>query len=185
MIQINLSSSQRARRVKLQKEDTGEGRQIILLLVLPVVALAVVGLMWVLQDRRRVTLQQEEVRLATELVTLRAKVKQVEHFERDKKEVEDKIKILLQLKTNQAIPVHILDELNRSLPDRVWFTSIVEQGGAITLQGKGITNNEIVDLINTLKKSYLFTDVEIIESRQVIEERIPVYTFQLKWNLKV
>jgi type IV pilus assembly protein PilN len=78
-----------------------------------------------------------------------------------------------------------LDELSRSLPDRVWLTSLVEQSGKVDLEGKAVTNAEIVDFINNLKASRYIREILLIESRQVTEDGVPVYNFKLKCMLVV
>jgi type IV pilus assembly protein PilN len=95
--------------------------------------------------------------------------------------LEEKNRIIGQLKKNQSGPVHLLDELSRNLPDRVWLLAMSEQGGKIDLEGRAITNSDIVDFVNNLKRSPFFKDIQIIESRQSSdnEKKISLYNFKL------
>jgi type IV pilus assembly protein PilN len=78
-----------------------------------------------------------------------------------------------------------LDDLSQSLPDRVWLTSLLEQSGKVELEGKAVTNAEIVEFINNLKASRHIREILLIESRQVTENGVPVYNFKLKCTLVV
>mgnify|MGYP002336348879 CR=1 FL=1 len=76
-----------------------------------------------------------------------------------------------------------MDQISRSLPEKVWLMNVNEQNGTIDLEGRATTNSEIVDFINNLKKSALFKDVQILESIQNMEGTISIYTFKLRWSL--
>jgi type IV pilus assembly protein PilN len=125
----------------------------------------------------------QTVTLEKDLAALKVKVKEVEDYEKNKKNFEEKIGIIEQLRKNQSGPVHLLEEISRSLPDRVWLTSLTEQGGKIDLEGKAVTNAEIVDFINNLKTSRYISEIQLIESRQTAEGGIPVYNFKLKCTM--
>src|SRR3989338_2661015 len=129
------------------------------------------------------TLTQQTVTLNQELAALKVKVKEVEDFEKNKKTFEEKIGVIEQLRKNQSGPVHLLEEISRSLPDRVWLIALSEQGGKIDLEGKAVTNAEIVDFINNLKTSRYMSEIQLIESRQTAEGGIPVYAFKLKCTM--
>ncbi len=180
MIKINLLSSQKAK--KTRKKIEIQSQLIGASVVLSVVILGC-GYVWMVLGERVDHLQSEKAKLTAELGVLKTKVKEVENYERDKKIVEEKINVIEQLRKNQSIPVLLLDEVSKSLPQRVWLVSLIEQGGTVDLDGKATTNSEIVDFINNLKKSSLFKDVQILESRQSMEGVISIYSFKLKWAI--
>lgn len=180
MIHINLLSTQKVKKTK--KKIEFQSQLIGAAAVIAVVVLLLGYGAWILFSRVD-SLQAERAALVTELGALQMKVKEVENFERDKKVVQEKIKVIEQLRKNQSIPVHLLDEISKSLPERVWLSNLAEQNGTIDLEGKATTNSEIVDFINNLKKSFLFRDVQILESRQHSEGTISVYSFKLKWSI--
>ncbi len=182
MIKINLLSIQRARKKK--KASTVQS-QWILAGVLFFGLLGSLGYAWVYLTQTVDRLRVEKVKLTDELAMLKGQVKEVENFEHDKKAVEEKIGVIQQLQRNQTIPIRLLAEISERLPDRVWLISLAEQNNQISLEGKATGNGEIVDFINALKKSTFFENIEIEESRQVVEASIPVYTFKLKWRIRV
>lgn len=182
MIKINLLSSQKSKKTRKKIEIQSQ-------LILASVALSVVfliwGYVWILLNEKVDHLQSDKAKLNAELSVLKVKVKEVENYERDKKVVEEKIKIIEQLRKNQSVPVLLLDEVSRSLPERVWLVGLTEQSGTVDLDGKATTNSEIVDFINNLKKSSLFKNIQILESRQSAEGSISVYSFKLKWSIVI
>lgn len=180
MIKINLLKPERAKRTK--KRGSLEPQMIWIGLGSVVLIIAwYIG--WSLLNKKVERLQAEETHLSTELASLKAQVKEVENFEEDRKKVKEKIQIIQQLRKNQAIPVYLLDEISKRLPNRVWLVSLSEQDGTINLSGKAITNNEIVDFIDNLKNVSSFKNVQIVESRQGKETDITVYSFRLKWSI--
>jgi type IV pilus assembly protein PilN len=180
MIRINLLPTQKAKKGKKKVEIQS---QLILASAVLSVLFLILGYSWISLNEKVDNLTTEKTKLTTELGVLKTKVKEVENYERDKKAVEEKIGIIEQLRKNQSIPVLLLDQISRSLPEKVWLLNLNQQNGVIDLEGRATTNSEIVDFINNLKKSPLFKDVQIVESIQNMEGAISIYTFKLKWSL--
>src|SRR5205085_360766 len=119
-----------------------------------------------------------------ELEALQKKVQEVEDLEKKKRLLEDKNRIIEQLRKNQGGPVRLLDYLSQSLdPLKVWLTS-VDGDSQVTVSGKALTNDDIVEFINNLQRSNYFSSVMLDESRQGIDEGLTVYTFKLIMKVK-
>lgn len=177
MIEINLLTPHRSKKIKRKVEIQS---QLIVVVSVCAITLMVCGFIWGQLNEKVNAIKSEASGLSAELGQLKIKVKEVKNYERDKKVVQEKIKVIDQLRKNQSVPVHLLDEISKSLPERAWIVSLSERGGSIDLNGKAITNNEIVEFIDNLKKSSFFGDVQILESRQGAEGNIPIYSFRLK-----
>ena len=182
MIKVNLLGVERPKRARKVSKGSGRAAGLVALALLLVGAM---GFVWWSMSSRVSNLEREKVALNQELTALKAKVKEVENYEKNKKTFEEKIAIIEQLRKNQTGPVRLLDEISRNLPDRVWLTSLTEQGGKVDLEGRAVTNSEIVDFINNLKGSRHIAEIQLIESRQVSESGVPVYNFKLKCTLTV
>ncbi len=180
MIKINLLTPEKTKKTKKKVQLESQLVWVVLASIVLVVAWYI-G--WSLLDASVEQLKAQKKGLTQELATLKVQVKEVENFEADKVKAKEKIQIIQQLKKNQAIPVYLLDEISKRLPERVWLVSLSEQSGTIDLTGKATTNNEIVDFINNLKEASAFQDVQIVESRQNKEANITVYSFRLKWSI--
>jgi type IV pilus assembly protein PilN len=182
MIKVNLLGVERPKRTRISL--AGPSR-LVGIGAIAVVLVGGMGYVWWSMSARMGALQQQKAQRTQELAVLKEKVKEVQSFESNKKSYEEKIGIIEQLRKNQVGPVRLLDDLSQSLPDRVWLTSLIEQSGKIELEGKAVTNAEIVDFINNLKASRHIREILLIESRQVTESGVPVYNFKLKCTLVV
>ncbi len=182
MIKVNLLGVERPKRTRISLAGPSRVAGIG---AIAVVLIGGMGYVWWSMSARMNALEQQKAQRTQELAVLKEKVKEVEGFEAHKKSYEEKIAIIEQLRKNQVGPVRLLDELSRNLPDRVWLISLSEQAGKVDLEGKAVTNAEIVDFINNLKASQHIREILLIESRQVTESGVPVYNFKLKCTLVI
>jgi len=181
MIKINLLPYQKAAKVKRQQALEAQ----LLLAVLMLAGLtAVLGFFWWVLNDNIAEQQATRTQMKTQLAVLKKKVQEVQDVEQKKALVDGKIAIIAQLKKNQQGPVRVLDELSRHLPNRVWLTSLTQKGEGFDLEGRAVTNFEIVDYFNNLKKSPYIADIELVESRQGAEGTLNIYNFKLRFRLK-
>ena len=150
-----------------------------------VAVLLIEGYAWYWLNSTKSYLANEKRTLDVRLAELKEKVKEVESYEKDKELYEQKIAIIQNLKKTQQGPVRVLDEVSRMLPERVWIVSLKEKDGKINISGAGMTNDDIVKYVNNLKSSRIFQNVQLTESRQVTESGIPVYNFNLVFNINL
>lgn len=57
-------------------------------------------------------------------------------FRQKKQALQQKEEVMTNLKRQQALPVHFLEELANSIPDDVWFKKITQNGSTITIDGE-------------------------------------------------
>lgn len=180
MIKINLLPTKKAKRVKKEAEIQYQllsGAAAILVLVL------ICGYLWFSISNEISRFKTEKVNKERQLNDLKNKVKEVENYEKDKKVLEEKNRIIGQLQKNKQGPVHLLDEMAKSIPPQVWLVSLSEQGGMLDIDGKALTNIDIVEYMNNLRASRYFVEPQLIESRQSAEGGSPIYQFKLKSRL--
>lgn len=182
MIKINLLPVKRAAK-KVKRPADEALMQLGIGLGVTLIFLGACGYRWqMLVDE---VAQQTQVKAAKtkELEELKKKVQEVEDFEKKKRLLEDKNRIIEQLRKNQGGPVRLLDYLSQSLdPLKVWLTS-VDGDTDVTVLGKALSNNDIVEFIRNLQQSNYFSLVALQESVQTLEESVTVYSFKL--NVKV
>jgi len=80
--------------------------------------------------------------------------------------LEKKINLINSLKGQQPIPVEIMDELSRNIPDWVWLIDTIYDRQSVRIQGKALSNTLIADYIYNLENSPVFTLVNLISSTQ-------------------
>jgi len=181
MIKINLLPYQKA--AKVRRQQTMEA-QFLLAGIVFVVVVSALGFFWWELNQKVAELTSNRDSMTKQLDVLKKKVQEVQDAEKKKKMVDSKIAIIAQLKKNQQGPVHVLDELSRHLPDRVWLVSLIQKGETFDLDGRATTNFEIVDYVNNLKTSSYISDIQLLESRQTAEKSLTIYNFKLTFKIK-
>lgn len=180
MIRINLLPAKKAKRVKKEAEIQYQllgGAAAIL------VSILICSYLWFSINNKISKLEAEKSDAEKRLVDLKNMVKEVENYEKNRKVLADKNRIIGQLEKNQQGPVLLFNEISKSIPQRVWLSSLSEQGGALDVDGKALTNADIVEYINNLRASQYFTDLRLIESKQAQEGKTSIYIFKLKGKL--
>jgi type IV pilus assembly protein PilN len=183
LIKINLLPVKRAAK-KIKTPADEAMMQLGIGLGVALIFLGACGYRWqMLVDE--VTLQTQTKETKTkELDALKIKVQEVEDYEKKKRLLEDKVRIIEQLRKNQGGPVRLLDYLSQGLdPVKVWLTS-VEGDAQVVVVGKALTNDDIVEFIKNLQQSNYFSSVTLQESVQSLEDGITVYSFKIGMAVK-
>lgn len=118
------------------------------------------------------------------IAELKEKIKAVEDFERLNRTFQQRKDIIEELGRNKSLPVKTLDEISAQLPVGVWLTAMEAGGSEIKLSCTAFSNTDVVNYVNNLKNSKLFTDVYLQESIQVKTKETSVYTFRLTFKVK-
>ncbi|MDA8083939.1 MAG: PilN domain-containing protein [Nitrospiraceae bacterium] len=120
------------------------------------------------------------------IAELDRKIKSVADYEKRNQDYKARKDIIEKLGKNRTLPVKVLDEISARLPSGVWFNSVDLQnsGSDITLQCVAFTNTDVVNYVNNLKGSTLFSDVFLNESVQSQISGFNVYTFSLIIKVK-
>jgi len=183
VIKINLLPVKRAAKKAKVAVDTAMF-QLVVGLGIVLVFVGACGYRWqMLVDEVALKTQIKEGK-TKELDALKKKVQEVEDYEKNKRLLEDKNRIIEQLRKNQGGPVRLLDYLSQSLdPLKIWLTT-VDGDAQVAINGKALTNDDIVQFIRNLQQSGFFTDVMLEESRQAPEEGLIIYQFRLKMSVK-
>jgi len=169
MIHINLLSPDRERPKRRQAGPSFSlsGQKVIVACTL-ILALAGVGVAWWYWS-----LRQESSRLAESLANaqqesqrLRANIVQVQKFEEQRAQLQQRVTLIEQLRRGQSGPVHMLDEISRSLPDQLWLTQLEQKGNDLTIEGRCVALTSLSDFVGNIERSGWFKKpVEIIESQ--------------------
>jgi type IV pilus assembly protein PilN len=91
---------------------------------------------------------------------------QVKDFEKKKADLEQKLAILQTLKDGKTGPVHLLDDLSSSLPEKLWLTKFSEKGGSIHLEGVADNENIVAEFMRNLDSSPYYKNIELAVTEQ-------------------
>jgi len=151
------------------------------------VALAVVGCLYYsgVLDAEIEAKQQEKQDKEKHLAVLKEKIKKVEDFEQKKKLLEDKNRIIDQLEKSRGGPVRVMDFVSQSLdPLKLWLVSMTVKGNEVELDGRALTNDDVVEFVNNLRRTEFFGAIRLAETRSSTEGKANVFHFKLNLTLK-
>lgn len=132
-------------------------------------------------EAKKVQFKENEKKIAE----IKEKIKAVENFEQVNKLFQQRTSIIEQLRKNQSIPVKLLDEISKLLPNGVWLQTMTMSGENINIDGYAFANSDVVSYVDNLKNSKIFTEIYLQESKSSTIEKIPVYMFKLTFKMKV
>jgi len=182
MIRINLLPEPRTKGVKKKWDVRIEAAGAAV-----AIALVVMACFWyadVLDDQiqeKQKTKQDKE----TQIAALQQRVKQVEGFEARKKELENKGRIIDQLEKSRGGPVKTMDFISQSLePLKIWLVRLEVKEKQVDMEGKGLSQDDVVEFINNLRRTEHFAAIRLLESRATAEGKTTTYLFKVSANLK-
>lgn len=165
MIRINLLTGDR------KKASRGPGFDIAAQITVAcglVVVGAASGIGWWYWSlsQEAVTVEQEVVAAQQEVARLRPIIAEVAQFEAQRQRLQQRVQLIGQLRKGQGIPVQMLDHVSRSLPDMLWLTSMQQEGGNLTIEGRSSTLVALSDFVGNLASNSFFSKpIDIVDSK--------------------
>lgn len=175
MITINLlpKERRRGRGVSLPKPALFAGIGAVVLVVAMVA-------FWLHLTNQVQQLQENVTRNRQELKKYEAEIKRVEQFRADKKRLEERLRVVEKLATEQGGPVRLLDQISRALPDEVWLTGLNKTRDRLSISGFAFSNFGIANFMTELGKLQpAIRNVELVVSEKSVVERVPVERFEI------
>ncbi|MBW2278863.1 MAG: PilN domain-containing protein [Deltaproteobacteria bacterium] len=167
MIKINLLAEKKQAKGRAKKTPSrvsggapGGSRNAIFISLIVVGFVAAGGWWYMLngeESELRVSIAEEDGRLA-ELVEVE---RQKEEFEQQHELFLMKIKLIGELKGRQEIPVRILDQVSKNLPEFLWLDSMSANMNEISISGKATTFNAVATFEKNLSQSEYFDKVSL------------------------
>lgn len=165
MIRINLLAVERDRTKKKSTFLTGQKVTIACSLVL-VLALVLVGWRYLSLNSESKQLDIDIANSQQEATRLHAIILQVQEFEQRKAQLQQRVVLIEQLRKSQTGPVHMLDEISRSLPPALWLTALKQDDVSITIDGRCTSLTALSDFVANLEATgYFKKSVEILSSQ--------------------
>jgi len=167
MIRINLLSVERAKAKKARSFTISPAHRVTMGASLILIA-TVLGIGWWSMSMRQQSAQIDAdlVRAESEALQLRSVLAQVQKFEARKAQLTQRVNLIEQLRRGQTAPVHVLDEVSKSLPERVWLTEMKQTGADFFLQGYAVSLPSVSDFVANLEATKWFIKpVELLDSQ--------------------
>jgi type IV pilus assembly protein PilN len=175
MIKINLLAERKAAKAKAKSKSATSlsfemgGSQNLLLAGIMVIGFLFAAVWSYARVSELNHVRQEKVTAEAELKRLEDVRKKAEAFKSQKALLERKINLITELKKKQAVPVHILDQVSRNLPEFMWLESLTANANAISIVGKATTYNAVSNLYDNLRASGQFSDVVLGKTTEISE----------------
>jgi type IV pilus assembly protein PilN len=116
---------------------------------------------------------------------LRSVLAQVQKFEARKAQLQQRVTLIEQLRRGQTGPVHVLDEISKALPDRMWLTELSQKEDEFKIDGMTTSLQELSTLVANLEASRYFTKpVDIVDSQVQAEKGAEIFKFTVKARFK-
>lgn len=109
------------------------------------------------QQARNTVLRSENQRLDVQIKEVAALEKEISGLRSRQEAVED-------LQTERNLPVHLLNEIVKQVPDGVFIKSMKQEGASVALTGAAQSNERVAELLRNLSSENPFiTKPELVE----------------------
>jgi type IV pilus assembly protein PilN len=170
MIKINLLAVDKppARVIPFARYGAGPHNLTIGCAVILIATAAIIGWRyWQIQaESAAITVQISQAQ--TETARLRSVLLEVQRFEQQRAQLQQRVGLIEQLRKEQTGPVHMLDEISRAIPATLWLTDLKQSvtGGEVTIEGRCTGLTGLTDFVSNLEKSgYFKKSVEIVNTQ--------------------
>lgn len=179
MIRINLLPVKAA-----QKKEKLRGQLFVVFLALVVtVALCGSAYMYLLNKVQDAQAEIDQKRF--EISKLMKTIGEVNQFKKRQQELRAKLDIMDKLEAARSGPVHLLDDLYKAMPGKLWLTSFSEKGGRAKLEGVGVNEETVALFMRNLDNSEYFKNVELKVTQLVVQDGNKFQKFSLECNTQL
>ncbi|HTR01079.1 MAG TPA: PilN domain-containing protein [Candidatus Acidoferrum sp.] len=123
-----------------------------------VLALVVLGVTYLIGDQSIESQNAINKYLRDQIAVLDGKLTEIRDLQDQKKRLTARMAVIQQLQGNRPVIVHLFDELVRTLPDGVYYTSVTRTNDIISIEGVAESNSRISTLMRDLDASDWFAD---------------------------
>jgi type IV pilus assembly protein PilN len=168
LIKINLLAVDRDRAKRKSKVSIGAEKVTIGCSLILVAAALLVGWWYWSLKNESAALDQQIVDAQRETARLQTVISQVRQFDAQRGQLQQRVTLIEQLRKGQTGPVHLLDQVSRSLPDSMWLLELKQTANDILIDGRCTTLTALSDFVSGLETSnYFDRPVEIVDSKVV------------------
>jgi len=174
MIKINLlPREERRRKIKVKVPQAA---------IVTVVLLVAFG-MWAYWRSLKGEMERLRANIAdTQIEIARNKqiVQLIEQYERDKKQLQERLTLIQRLVSAQGSAVRLLDGISQAVPDDVWLAGVSKVSGKLVVQGYASSHFAVANLMLALERlKPLIVSVELSLIERQLHENKPVERFEI------
>ena len=160
------------------------------LAVAAIVGASVVG-MWYLVVQQLISGQQQRnAYLQTEIAKLDMQIKDIASLKAEIASLKARQKAVEDLQIDRNVPVHVLNELVKQVPEGIYITAVKQEGQLLNVAGIAQTQERVSELLrNTAYNSEWLVKPELIESKAATiqaanKEQKRLFDFSVRLTIK-
>ncbi|WP_226499848.1 PilN domain-containing protein [Pseudomonas sp. MWU16-30322] len=141
------------------REERREERRKRFLLILIGVLVGSVGAVFIADQIFDAAIERQAARnayIGKQIAVVDERIKQISELKARRQQLVERMRIIQDLQGNRQISGRIFDQLARTLPDGVYFTSVKLVGKTLTINGAAESNNRVSELMRNLDASDWF-----------------------------
>jgi len=181
MIRINLLP------IKIRaKKETGT-KQTLAFLGCVLLTLLIVALSWLYQESQLNILRPKAQNLKSQLARYRRVEVRIKNLKKDRKLIDQRIKIIKNLQKDRDSLLRILALLTETIPkEKIWFKKLNEKGRSIRIEGTALSNEDISNFMRNLANSMYIGvgHVNLIKSQQKEISGRKLRSFELRFQYR-
>lgn len=165
MIRINLLAVERKAVKRAVMFPIGQKITAACSAILIVTALLIGWRYWSLQQES-VAIDKDISVAQQETTRLHAVIQQVQQFEQQKAQLQQRVVLIEQLRKTQTGPVHMLDRISVALPPMLWLTELKQIDDSVVIDGRCTAVTSLTDFVSNLEASgYFKRSIDILSSQ--------------------
>ena len=104
---------------------------------------------------------------------------EIYQFEKSQNEFQQKLDKIKALNRGRKLPVHILEEISKATPEKLWLNQFSREQSAIVLTGIALDQETIVSFLNNLEDSEYLSDIRLIQTQQFSHQNLKLQRFHI------
>jgi type IV pilus assembly protein PilN len=150
-------------------------------LVLVVIAVGVMATLGLYQTQKIANIEEFIAASEAESRRLAPEIAKIKRLDQQRASLNQRLEVISALDRDRYFRVHLMDELNRALPEHLWLTRWEDLGGdSYALEGVTFSNFLISDLMQNLIRSPYFTGVDLQVAEKGKIEDVNVVKFKIQ-----
>ena len=136
-----------------------------------------------LRQRAQVVADEVQV-IQNEITAKKEEITQSANLKEKAKELANKIEILKKLARLRLREIKALDYIQTNIPEKVWLKELAFRGGALTIRGYAVTDDELTNFVRSLEKSRNFSGVVLLQAREERNKDGAVKNFEVSCTVE-
>ncbi len=116
---------------------------------------------------------------------LNIRTAEIYKFQKEQKEFQDKFDKIEKLNQGRKLPVHLLDEISKATPEKLWLTELSREGMFLVMNGIALDQETIVTFLNNLEKSNYFSNIRLIQTQQFSHQTLKLQKFTINGSIQL